>query len=38
MQQPIEDGYTNIPAKDFADLIRNKRNLLSVFKLKCKSN
>lgn len=34
MQPNTEEGYTNMSAKDFAELIRNKRNLLSVFKLK----
>lgn len=33
MQQPMDVTYTDYPAKDFADLIRNKKNLLSVFTL-----
>jgi hypothetical protein len=36
MLQPQEEGYTDMQAKDFADIIRNKRNLLSVFTLKGK--
>lgn len=36
MSQTGEENYTTMTARDFADVIRNKRNLLSVFTLKGK--
>lgn len=34
MAQLMEEGYTEMNHKDFQDLIKNKKNLLTVFSLK----